>query len=248
MLQDGLRAPILLWTEVIWRDSILSKTEMTDVIILGAGGHAAEIDEYIKYNQKVSGEKGLNIVGFLDDNPASFARYKFSAPLIGGASDHKVIKDHVYIIAIAGLKYRRYFVDRYIAEGARFVSVIHLSAYVSASAIIGEGTIIGPNANIGPNVQIGKYNLVNARCSIGHDTRIGDYNFISPNVCFSGFTEVGDENLFGINSATIPGIKAGNRNRIAAGMILDSNVGDESVIFYRFKEKVIAVPRQGSAT
>jgi len=221
---------------------------MTDVIIIGAGGHAAEIDEYITYNQKVSGIKELNIVGFLDDNPASYARYKFSAPLIGGASDHKVIRGHGYIIAIAGLKYRRSFVDRYKAECARFVSVIHRSAYVSDSSVIGEGSIIGPNASIGPNVQVGKYTLINARCSIGHDTRVGDYNFISPNVCFSGFTEIGDENLFGINSATIPGIKAGNRNRIAAGMILDSNVGDESVIFYRFKEKVIAVPRQGSVS
>ena len=217
---------------------------MTDVIIIGAGGHAAEIDEYITYNQKVSGIKELNIVGFLDDNPASYASYKFSAPLIGGASDHKVIKGHGYIIAIAGLKYRRSFVDRFKAEGAQFVSVIHHSAYVSPSAIIGEGSIIGPNANIGPNVQVGKYTLINARCSIGHDTRVGNYNFISPNVCFSGFTEIGDENLFGINGATIPGIKIGNRNKITAGMIIDQDIGDDNVVFYRFKEKVIAIPKK----
>jgi bifunctional N-acetylglucosamine-1-phosphate-uridyltransferase/glucosamine-1-phosphate-acetyltransferase GlmU-like protein len=56
---------------------------------------------------------------------------------------------------------------------------------------------------------------------------------------------VGDENLFGINSATIPGVKVGNRNKIAAGMVLDGDIGDDSVVFYRFKERVIAVPRQG---
>lgn len=218
---------------------------MTDVIIIGAGGHAAEIDEYITYNQKVSGIRELNVVGFLDDNPANYERYKFSAPLIGGASDHKVIRGHGYIIGIAGLKYRRSFVDRFKADGAQFVTVIHHSAYVSKSAFIGEGSIIGPNANIGPNVQIGKYTLVNARCSIGHDTRVGDYNFISPNVCFSGFTEVGDENLFGINSATIPAIRIGNRNKIMTGMIIDTNIGDDSVVYYRFKERVIAVSKNG---
>lgn len=217
---------------------------MTDIIMIGAGGHAAEIDEYITYNHKVSGIEEFNIVGFLDDNPDSYARYKFSAPLIGGASDHKVIKGHGYIIAIAGLKYRRSFVDRYKAEGAQFVSVIHLSAYISPSAIIGEGSIISPNANIGPNVQIGKYTLINARCSLGHDTRVGDYNFISPNVCFSGFTVVGDENLFGINSATLPGIKVGNRNKITAGMIIDQDINDDTVVFHRFKEKVIAIPKR----
>jgi len=216
---------------------------MKDVIIVGAGGHGAEIDEYIKYSQKSTGRKELNVLGFLDDNPDNYARYKFSAPLLGNIKDHKINPGSYYIIGIANLKYRRLFIDRFKNEGAQFVSFIHCGAYVSESAVIGEGAIIGPNANIGPNVKVGKYTLINSRCSLGHDTVIGDYNFISPNVCFSGFTEVGDENLFGINCATIPGIKVGNRNKIAAGMVLDQNVGDDEVVFYRFKEKVIAVPR-----
>lgn len=219
---------------------------MVDVIIIGAGGHAAEIDEYIAYNHHVTGRGELNIIGFLDDNPDSYARYKFSAPLIGGATDHKVIKGHGYIIGIAGIAYRRLFVDRYKAEGAHFESLIHAGAYISRSALLGEGSIIGPNANIGPNVCIGKYTLINARCSMGHDTIIGDYNFISPNVCFSGFTSVGDENLFGINSATLPGVRIGSRNKIAAGMILDQNIEDDSVVFHRFKERVIAIPKTTS--
>lgn len=216
---------------------------MTDVIIIGAGGHAAEIDEYIKNNQKVTGTQEFKVIGFLDDNADNYSRYKFSAPLIGKVGGHKVKKGHAYIIGIAGLQYRRLFVDGFKAEGARFVSVIHSSAYISETAVIGEGSIVGPNANIGPNVRIGCYTLINARCSLGHDTIVGDYNFISPNVCLSGFTKVGDENLFGINSATIPGINVGNRNKIAAGMILEANVGDDTVIFYRYKEKVIAVPK-----
>ena len=214
---------------------------MTDVIIIGAGGHGAEIDEYIKYSQKIKGIKDLKVIGFLDDDLENYSRYRLSAPLLGGARDHKVIRGHAYIIGIADLKYRRSFVDKYREEGALFVSFIHSNAYVSESAIIGEGSIIGPNVNIGPNVKIGNFTLINARSSMGHDTIIGNYNFISPNVCFSGFTEVGDENLFGINSATIPGVKVGSRNKIAAGMILDQNVENDSVVFYRFKEKVIAL-------
>lgn len=217
---------------------------MKDVIIIGAGGHGAEIDEYIKITQARTGVKELNVVGFLDDDPDNYARYKLSAPLLGNIQDHIIIKDHFYIIGIANLKYRRLFVDSFKEKGAEFITFIHYSAYVSESAKIGEGSIIGPNANIGPNVRIGKYTLVNSRCSMGHDTIVGDYNFISPNVCFSGFTEIGDENLFGINCATIPGVKVGSRNKIAAGMVLDQNVGDDEVVFYRFKEKVIAVPKQ----
>lgn len=216
---------------------------MTDVIIIGAGGHAAEIDEYIVYDRQAAGLNKINITGFLDDNPQNYSRYRFSAPLLGGIADHNVIKGQYYIIGIANLKYRRQFVERFVREGGRFISFIHPGAYVSPSAVIGEGSILGPNVNVGPNVVIGSYTLINSRCSLGHDTVIGDYNFISPNVCFSGFTTIGDENLFGINSATIPQIKVGNRNKIAAGMVLDSNVGDDTVVFHRFKEKVFAVPK-----
>lgn len=216
---------------------------MKDIIVIGAGGHAAEIDEYIKYSSRITGKTEFNVIGFLDDNPDNYSRYKFSAPLLEGVRNHRVLKGPYYVIGIANMKYRRSFVDRFKIEGAEFISLVHCSSYVSESATIGEGTIIGPNANIGPNVKIGNFTLINSRCSLGHDTVIGDYNFISPNVCFSGFTEIGDENLFGINSATIPGIKIGNRNKISAGMILDQNIVDDTIVFHRFKEKIIAVPK-----
>lgn len=219
---------------------------MTEIIIIGAGGHAAEIDEYIRYSQKTTGKKELKISGFLDDNPDNYHHYKFSAPLLGSIQTHRVIRGGSYIIGIASLNYRRMFVEKYKAAGANFVAFVHCSAYVSETGFIGEGSIIGPNANIGPNVRVGAFTLINSRCSMGHDTVVGDYNFISPNVCFSGFTAVGDENLFGINSATIPGITIGSRNIIAAGMILDQNIGDDTVVFYRFKERVIAVPKSNS--
>jgi sugar O-acyltransferase (sialic acid O-acetyltransferase NeuD family) len=216
---------------------------MNEVIIIGAGGHAAEIDEYIRYSQKVTELKEFKILGFLDDDPDSYKRYKFSAPFMGSIKDHKIIENISYIMGIANISYRKLFIDKFKSEGADFISFIHSTAYVSESASIGTGTIIGPYVNIGPNVKIGNYNLINSRSSLGHDTTIGDYNFISPNVCFSGFSCVGDENLFGINSITIPGITVGNRNKITAGMVMDQNVGDDSVVFYRFKERVMAVPK-----
>lgn len=216
---------------------------MQDLIIIGAGGHAAEIDEYLWYARQKHGWQELNVAGFLDDNAAGYDSYQFSGPFLGGIKEHVVRQDCVYIMGIANLKYRRPIIERFLREGASFTTFIHPDAYVSRSAVIGKGVVIAPNVNIGPNVKIGDFNLLNARCSMGHDTLIGDFNFISPNVCFSGFTEVGDGNLFGINSATIPGIKIGHRNKIAAGMTLDKPVGDDTTVFYRFKEKVIAVPK-----
>lgn len=216
---------------------------MSDVIIVGAGGHAAEIAEYIRYAQITDAKYALHLVGLIDDDPTSYARYQYDAPFLGTVESHTVRNDVKYVIGIASLDYRKSVVDSLLAQGAQFTSAIHPSSYISSSASIGTGVVIGPNVNVGPNVIVGEFNLLNARCSLAHDTRIGDYNFVGPNVCFSGFTVVGDNNLFGINAATIPGIKIGHNNKIAAGMVLNKNVGNDEVIFYRYKEKVVAAPR-----
>ena len=154
---------------------------MKEVIIIGAGGHAAEIDDYIKYSQSVTGKRELNVIGFLDDNPGNYASYRRSAPLLGGIKDHKVVPGQAYIIGIANLKYRRLFVERFLNEGAVFVSFIHPSAYVSESATVGEGSIVGPNANLGPNVRREHTKIA---LHMGHDTVVGDFNFISPTYVF----------------------------------------------------------------
>lgn len=212
------------------------------VLIIGAGGHAAEIADYIRGNNK-AGVSEIEIQGFIDDNEGNYTRYAFREPYLGTICDHKVVAGSAYIIAIANLSYRRFFVEKFLAEGAVFASLIHYSAFISSSSRLGIGVVIGPMANLGPKTVVGDYTLINSRCSLGHDTEIGKFNFISPNVCFSGFSRIGDENLFGINSATIPNITVGNKNQIAAGMVLHQDVTDNETVFYRYKERIIAKPR-----
>mgnify|MGYP001120332088 CR=1 FL=1 len=216
---------------------------MLDVIIIGAGGHAAEIVEYINCSYDTAVDESLRILGLIDDNPDSYERYHFSAPYLGTIKGHEVKGDVNYIIGIANLTYRKTIVERFLQSGAEFVTIVHKNAYLSPSSFIGNGVVIGPYVNIGPNVRVGNFNLLNSRCSLGHDTLIGDYNFISPNVSFSGGTVIGDNNLFGINAATIPNIVVGNNNKIAAGMVLNKSIGNNEVVFFRYKEKVIAIPK-----
>ena len=216
---------------------------MQNVIIVGAGGHAAEIDEYIQTINHKGAEPLFSVVGFLDDNPASYDAYRFSAPFLGRISGHVPDGSSLYLIGIASPAYRRPIIEALLSKGAKFASLVHPNTFVSPTAKIGQGVIIAPNVNIGPNVVIGDFTMVNARASIAHDTKLGVFNFIGPNVCFSGFTTIGDDNLFGINSATIPSVTIGNRNKIAAGMVLDKPVGDDTTVFYRYKERVMAVPK-----
>lgn len=219
---------------------------MTQIIIIGGGGHAAELDEYIRYANRI-GAANINLAGVIDDNPKAYEQYRFGGPFLGSISGHEIQHDVQYLVGIANLKYRAPITERFADAGAAFLTFVHPSAYVSESAEVGTGSVIAPNVNLGPMTKIGQFNMINARCSVGHDTQIGDFNFLSPNVCFSGGTQIGDGNLFGINSATIPGIKVGNRNKIMAGMVLDKTIGDDETVFYRYKERIIAVPKSNKA-
>jgi sugar O-acyltransferase (sialic acid O-acetyltransferase NeuD family) len=213
-----------------------------EVIIIGAGGHAAELVDYIRFSNSLENKGSkISVLGLLDDNFDNYLKYHFEYPFLGEITKHQIRQDVHYLIGIANLEYRKLFVDFFLKKGAEFLSYVHPSAFFSSTAKIGQGVVICPNVNLGPNTYVGNFSLVNSRVSLGHDSKIGRYNFLSPNVCFSGSTEVGDENLFGINSATIPGIRIGDRNKIMAGMTLEKNVGNDEVIFYRYKERISVI-------
>jgi hypothetical protein len=72
---------------------------MKDVIIIGAGGHGAELDEYIAHSEKDKVARVFNVIGFLDDNPDSYSRYKLSAPLLGSISETIIRTDISLLLA-----------------------------------------------------------------------------------------------------------------------------------------------------
>jgi len=211
---------------------------MKKIIIVGAGGHAAELRDYITYINKTSGIN-LEIEGFLDDDEEAYNAYDYSEPFLGTISAHVTRKDVDYLMGIANIKYRRPIIERFEGDGATFTGLIHPTALISPSAKIGKGVIISHNSSLGPKVVIGDHNILNSRCTIGHDTVIGSFNFISPQVALSGHTIIGDENMIGVNSCTIPGIKVGSNNVIAAGTIIFKQVGDGQTLINRFNERII---------
>jgi acetyltransferase EpsM len=178
---------------------------MKKVILIGAGGHAAELRDYIRFNNNMPNRKKIEVEGFIDDDPSTYEHYAYEEAFLGAIKGHEVRQDVCYLMAIANLKYRRLIIERFIEEGAELIGFIHPTALIS------------PSAEIHPSAVISH---------IGHDTQIGDYNFISPQVALSGNTKIGNENLLGTNSATIPGVKIGNNNLIGAGAIVIKDLPD----------------------
>jgi acetyltransferase EpsM len=90
---------------------------MQEVILVGAGGHAAELRDYINdYNCANQIELGLKVVGYLDDNEENYRHYAFDEAYLGNIFNHQVRKDVFYLMAIANLTYRKSIISNFEAK------------------------------------------------------------------------------------------------------------------------------------
>jgi acetyltransferase EpsM len=203
---------------------------MKKIIIIGAGGHAAELNDYINLHNQIKPQERIEILGFIDDDEQIYAHYDYTAPFLGSIKNHQINSDVSYLMGIANIKYRKEITLAFLEKGAQFTGFIHPTVVISPSAKVGSTVVISHSTSVGPKVTIGEHNLINSRCTIGHDTSIGEFNFISPMVALSGNTKIGNENLIGTGSITIPAIKIGNHNKIGAGTVVIFDIADHFTV------------------
>ena len=221
---------------------------MTRIVIIGSGAVAAELTTYIEdRNRHSNSNDQWEVMGYLDseENIGKYwAKYKFKKPVLADIYSYEIKGDEYFIVGISNIDFRKRMIEVITGKGGRLITFIHPSVIIAETAVLGSGNVIYPFCIIGPNTVIGDNNLVTAYSFISHDCRIGHGNFFST-AGLSGSVTVGDENYFGIRSTVLPGVMIGNKNTIQAGMTVDKNISDDSLIFHRFKEKVIAINNQG---
>lgn len=214
------------------------------IIIIGAGAHAAELEEYIIENNRIQFE--IEVVGFLDDHKENHVKSRLSFPLLGGIFMNDLPDDVELILAVNNIELRKKIISFYKKKNKFFHNFIHNTARVFRTVHLGEGNVICPYSQIGPNVIIGNFNTFNNKSSIGHDSLIGDNNVFCPNIGLSGNTKIGNNNFFSLNVATIPSVSVGSNNVIAPNMVIEKDIDSDSTFFQRFKEKVLVVPKDHS--
>lgn len=214
------------------------------IIFFGTGAVAAELTSYLEDSDW--GEKsGFEIKGYVASDEAgmiNWRNYKYSKPYLGLFDDYKIETDDYFVLALGNSMIKRILVEKIKSSGGKLATLIHPTTTIAKTAQLGVGNILCPFVMIGPNVTIGDFNLLTSQSIISHDSVVGNYNFFAT-ALLCGHTIVGDDNYMGIRVTTIPEITIGNRNRIQAGMIVDKNIGNDSTMFYRYKEKVLAIPQ-----
>ena len=220
---------------------------MKNVLILGTGGLAAELTFYIEdNNSKVNADCKINILGYIDfeyNMEKYWKRYNFKAPILNDIDSYIPKNDEEILIGIADIKFRNKMIDILLKKNAKIASFIHPTVIISKNHDLGIGNIIFPYCIIEPHNTVGNYNILTSYSFISHDCIVGNGNFFSK-AGIAGHVKIGDNNYFGIGSVIIPHTEIGNNNLIQAGMTVDRTVKDDTTVFHRFKEKVLAIPKK----
>lgn len=195
------------------------------LVILGAGGHATELKEYLGSIRKTGVD--VRLLGFVDEHKPQ-GDWQGSR-IIGGFRD---LADLVrassgpihYITAVGSNPLRQRFVDVLgdlpESDRPRPWTLQHPTAIVGENCLIGVGTCLAPGALVTAQATIGRHCILNVKASVSHDCEVGDYVNINPGATLCGNVRVGAGSFVGAGATVIEKVAIGERVTIGAGAVV----------------------------
>ena len=195
---------------------------MSEYIVIGAGGLARELSDYIEKDK---------IFGFLADvKPTEkFLKDKY----LGKILKVKNYRKFKFIFAIANQKSKssvlKFIKDQKIK--IKFVNIVHHTSFISSEVKLGRGNIIAPQTCISYGCSIGNFNVINFASFLGHNTKLGNYNHLAPKSSIMGNCKIGNYNYVGANSIIESKIIVGSNNSVLSGSKCLNNIKNNSLVF-----------------
>lgn len=196
------------------------------LVIVGTGENSAQAWYILRHHPEVE------VVGFIDDDPARHGTQHFDRPVLGGrgvlAQQRAAGVTHA-IVAIGNNAVRRTFAGEVHAAGLTLANAIHPAAIIDPSATVGRGCIIEMGVCIHPEARIGDGVFLGGSSVVAHHSTVEDYALIGGGVVFGGRVTVGTEALIGVGVSIQPHVAIGARSVIGVGSAVVKSVPDDVV-------------------
>ena len=197
---------------------------MTQVIIIGYGGHGKVIEECIESNNT------QYALGYIDQ----FDRGIHLKHLGTDDSISDIIKIYPnaqFVIGIGDIQLRRKLFSLYESFNVKFATVVHKSANISPKTMIGDGTVVFPHAVINPGSIIGRHCIINSGAIIEHDNIIEDNVHLAPRSVTGGQVKVGNDTLIGLGACIRNNVTIGSKCIVGMGSSVIDDVLNDTIVF-----------------
>ena len=195
---------------------------MKEIILIGAGGHAASCIDVIETEGcfRIAG-----LVGLEEELHQRLCGYE----VIATDKDlHKLAAEYRHaLITIGQIKLPQTRVDLYQqAREAGFTlpAIISPHAYVSKHARVGDGSIVMYAAMVNANASVGANCIINSRALIEHDVSVGDHCHVSTGAILNGNVHVGTASFIGSGALTKHGVSIGANCLVGVGSVVRHNL------------------------
>jgi len=203
---------------------MFNNSDKKDVYILGAGNVARDVLEIYR-------ELGIiNCVrGFIEESSTRTGQ-EICGIKIFNDSILETLDRKVLLVAAIGLPLKQAFIERAVAMGFSFDTIVHPTAIIGSRIDIGEGCIIFPGVILTHDIKIGRQSIINVSSNISHDCFLGDYVTVCPGVNIAGRVNIHDGTWVGIGATIINKINIGQKSFISAGAVVINDVPNEVII------------------
>ena len=199
---------------------------MKRIVIIGAGGFGREMLAWVRQSTA-----GIAVKGFLDDNLAALERFAKDVPVLDRVEDYAPAPDDLFVCAMGRIKYKRACVERMLARGGVFTSVVHASAVVGEDVELGCGVILCPHTVVGSDARLGDFVTINLHSTVAHDAVIGRWTQLHCHVDITGGVVLGESVTVGSHASVLPGVRVGDGAVIGAGAVVMRDVPAGVTVF-----------------
>ena len=196
-------------------------------VIITAGTYG---EVYLAYLQ----EAGVDVVGFLDDDPKFKDAIVKGIPVLGGVSMLKELKAQYGVEAVycplSNNKLRVKFLQEAKSLGLKTPGYIHPSVIISPNVTIGDGVYILPGSCVMPHTVIKDYVMISMNAGVGHHVVLDEGIFLSAG-CIMGASIHAHRYVYcGTSSTLMTGVHdLGEDCLIGAGAVVIRDVEPKAV-------------------
>lgn len=189
---------------------------MSDIHIIGAGGHAQVVIALAE-------ALGHRVAGIFDDQKR-IDSILLNHRVIGRLADVLDASNVKAIIAIGDNATRRNVAARW--HHIDWVTLIHPTAWIAPNVAVGLGCVVMAGVVLQPSVRLGNHVIVNTMASVDHESTLEDFVHVAPGCHLAGNVHLQEGVFGGIGSSYTPGVTVGRWSMIGAGATVTTSIPD----------------------